>query len=343
MNVAIVTGATGQDGSFLIELLLDKGYTVIGLIRRSSSTNTNRISHLIGNPKFIIEEFDMADAMANNRILSKYGALGAQRIEVYNLAAQSHVATSFEQPYFTFQTNAVAVYGWLEAIRQSPYTDKIRYYQAGTSEMFGKVQETPQRETTAFYPRSPYGVAKLAAYWACRNYRESYGMFICNGILFNHESERRGENFVTRKITLGVGSGKCVELGNIDASRDWGHARDYVLGMWMMLQADTPDDYILATGQSHTIREFVNQVFIEMGVVHEWIGNSVFVCGREVVKVNPDLVRPCEVDILTGDYTKAREKLGWEPKISFEELVRIMVRSDIKCAGASSDPRLPLV
>lgn len=325
MQIGIITGVTGQDGSYLAELLLEKGYTVVGLVRRTSSKNTSRISHILDNPKFSLEEYDMTDAMSNNKIINKYTDFDC--IEIYNLAAQSHVQTSFDQPWYTFQVNACSVYGWLECIRQCSFSHKIKFYQAGTSEMFGKVQEIPQKETTQFYPRSPYGVSKVAAFWACKNYRESYGLFICNGILFNHESERRGENFVTRKITLGLGSGSCIPLGNLDAKRDWGHARDYVRGMWMMMQHEIADDYVLATGETHSIREFINEAVIDEPAAH-WIDDSLYIGFKHATRVDPKFLRPCEVELLVGDASKARDVLGWVPEVSFKELVKTMMLND---------------
>lgn len=330
-KLALITGVTGQDGSFMAEFLLEKEYTVIGLLRRTSSSNMSRIQH-IKNPKFSVQEFDMIDSMSNNSILNNCCEL-YDRVEIYNLAAQSHVQTSFDQPWATFQINANAVIGWLEAIRQSPFKNKIRFYQAGTSEMFGKVQETPQTEKTSFYPRSPYGVSKLAAHWACKNYRESYGVFACNGILFNHESERRGELFVTRKITIGLGDSSKypVCLGNLDAKRDWGYARDYVRVMWSMLQNETPDDYVISTGETRSIREFIDECLKCMGLQYEWRGDSVWSGEIEIIRgADPRYMRPCEVDVLIGDSSKAREKLQWVPETSFQNLVKIMMDYDTK-------------
>lgn len=328
MRLGIITGVTGQDGSYLAELLLQKGYKVIGLVRRTSLDNLGRLRN-ISNVNFELVETDMCDPMANNRILNSYQDY--ERIEIYNLAAQSHVQTSFEQPMYTFQVNTFGVLGWLEAIRQSPMKDKIRFYQAGTSEMFGKVQEIPQTEKTPFYPRSPYGVSKLSAYWLCKNYRESYGMFVTNGILFNHESERRGDNFVTQKIVKGllnyfVRGGPPIELGNLEAKRDWGYAPDYVEGMWMMMQADEADDFVLATGETWTVRDFINQCVEVGGWKTEWVGDTLMCDGKPVVVTSEKFLRPAEVDILIGDPSKAKEKLGWSPKTSFKELVRCMFR-----------------
>jgi GDPmannose 4,6-dehydratase len=330
-SVAIVTGITGQDGSYLAEFLLEKGYTVIGLKRRSSTNTMSRIDH-IQDPKFSVREYDLCDPLSNSSILSTLDNF--DRIEVYNLAAQSHVKTSFDQPWNTFQTNALAVYGWLEAIRQSPLKSKIRFYQAGTSEMFGKVQEIPQKETTPFYPRSPYGVSKLAAFWACKNYRESYGLFVCNGILFNHESERRGDLFVTQKIVNGLLAPRSewpIRLGNLDAKRDWGHAKDYVRSMWLMLQHDTPDDYVIATGETHSIREFIDEALKHIGLDYRWVGDSVYVDDLELFRgSDPEFMRPSEVDILVGDSSKARKVLGWKPEIDFKQLVKTMIDNHIK-------------
>lgn len=328
MKLALITGVTGQDGSFLAEFLLEKGYRVIGLLRRSSTPNTSRIKH-IKDQNFSTLEFDMTDPMSNNNILTHCSG-DFERIEIYNLAAQSHVQTSFSQPWVTFQINAVSVIGWLEAIRQSPWKDKIRFYQAGTSEMFGKVQEIPQTEKTPFYPRSPYGVSKLSAHWACKNYRESYNMFVCNGILFNHESERRGELFVTRKITMGL-KNPPVLLGNLDAKRDWGYAKDYVKAMWLMLQHDTPDDYVISTNETHSIRDFIDECVKHMNIECKWIGDSLWSGEKELVRGSvSEFMRPCEVDILIGDSSKAQKELGWIPETSFKNLVKIMVDYDSK-------------
>lgn len=326
-SVGVITGVTGQDGSYLAELLLSLGYYVIGLKRRSSTSNTSRIDH-IHDEKFTLREYDICDPMSNSALLNTLGEFDS--IEIYNLAAQSHVKTSFDQPWNTFQTNALSVYGWLEAIRQSPFRSRIRFYQAGTSEMYGKVQEIPQTENTPFYPMSPYGVAKLAAFWACKNYRESYGLFVSNGILFNHESERRGEMFVTRKIVRGLVHREFpIRLGNIDACRDWGHALDYVKAMWAILQTDTPDDFVIATGVTHSIRDFINEALKHMNIEYEWRGDSVWSNGTEIIKgSDPEFMRPSEVDILIGDASKAKKLLNWEPEISFSQLVKIMMTSE---------------
>ena len=346
VKIGLITGITGQDGSYLSELLLEKGYIVWGIIRRSSVFNTQRIDHLcfnkeIKDKKFILKYGDMTDSSCLLNILfqikEKYDNL--ERLEVYNLAAQSHVKVSFEMPEYTAQTDGLGTLRLLEAIRSSGYMDKIRYYQASTSEMFGKVQEVPQKETTPFYPRSPYGVAKLYAHWITKNYRESYDMFACSGILFNHESERRGETFVTRKITMTLadivsGKKERLVLGNIDSKRDWGHARDYIEGMYLMLQQDEPDDYVLATNEFHSVREFVEEAFKLKGFNIKWKGEGINEIGydedtgRELIFVAEKYFRPAEVDELLGDSSKAKEKLGWEPKIDFKSLVKIMVEYD---------------
>jgi len=347
IKVALITGITGQDGSYLSELLLEKGYIVWGIIRRASSFNTKRIDHLTFDSKyenkFFLKYGDMTDTSCMVSILRqiKENYNDLKRLEVYNLAAQSHVQVSFETPEYTAETDALGVLRLLEAIRSSGYSDKIRFYQASTSEMFGKVQEVPQKETTPFYPRSPYGVAKLYAHWIVKNYRESYNMFACSGILFNHESPRRGETFVTRKITIELGrichgkSDKLV-LGNLDAKRDWGHAKNYVEGMWLMLQQEKPDDYVLATNEMRSVREFVEKAFVLKGFNIKWKGEGIEEVGydantgRELVFVSEKYYRPCEVDELLGDPSKAKKELGWEQKVSFEELVKEMVENDCK-------------
>ncbi len=311
---AIITGITGQDGSFLAEFLLLKNYKVTGIVRRSSSNNLHRIEHLLKHPNMTIVEADLCDVLSMKNVIDRFNT-STDILEVYNLAAQSHVHTSFSQPSYTFQVNTLGVLGILEAIRTSGFSERIRFYQAGTSEMFGKVQEIPQNEDTPFYPRSPYGVAKVSAYWICKNYRESYNIFACNGILFNHESERRGEEFVTRKITIAAGKNKKVTLGNLESKRDWGYAKDYVEGMWLMLQQSEPDDYVLATGETHSIREFIEEV-------EKITGNKL------EYEIDKTLFRPAEVDILIGDSTKAREKLKWNPKTDFHHLVKLMVEHD---------------
>jgi GDPmannose 4,6-dehydratase len=337
---ALITGVTGQDGAYLAELLLAKGYRVWGVKRRSSSFNTARIDHLYqdvheGDPHFRMIYGDMTDATNLIRIVQEI-----QPDEIYNLAAQSHVQVSFETPEYTANADALGTLRLLEAIRLLKLEGKTRFYQASTSELYGKVQETPQRETTPFYPRSPYAAAKLYAYWITVNYREAYGMHASNGILFNHESPIRGETFVTRKITRAVAAIECglqeaLYLGNLDAKRDWGHARDYVEGMWRIVQQDTPDDYVLATGETHSVREFVELAFAEVGRTIAWRGKGVDevgideASGKTLVRIDPRYFRPTEVDQLLGDPSKAREKLGWQHRISFRELVKDMVESDL--------------
>jgi len=311
---------------------------VVGLIRRSSNINTGRISGILHHPNLSLIQADMGDSTSIMNVLLPLK--DAPRIEIYNLAAQSHVHSSFSQPEYTADVNGTGVLRVLEAIRQLGLTDKTRFYQASTSEMFGKVVETPQSETTPFYPRSPYGVAKLYGYWITKNYRESYGMFACNGILFNHESERRGEEFVTRKITKGIASvysdpNFTLEIGNMDAKRDWGHAEEYVYGMWLMLQQDVPDDFVLATGETHTVREFVELAFKSIGHSITWSGEGINEIGtdetgRVVIRMNPKFYRPAEVELLIGNPTKAKTILGWSPKITFEQLVNRMMVADSK-------------
>jgi GDPmannose 4,6-dehydratase len=341
-KIALITGITGQDGAYLAELLLGKGYTVHGVKRRSSLLNTDRIDHLyedphVDNRRFILHYGDMTDSVSLTRIIQQ-----VQPDEIYNLAAQSHVGVSFEEPEYTANSDALGTLRMLEAIRILGLERKARFYQAATSEMFGLVQETPQKETTPFYPRSPYGVAKLYAYWITVNYREAYGMFACNGILFNHESPVRGETFVTRKVTralsrIKLGLQDCLYLGNLDAKRDWGHARDYVEAMWLMLQQDQPEDFVVATGQQKSVRDFVSAAAIELGLKIKWKGagpdeRGFDTQGRCIVRVDPRYFRPTEVDTLLGDATKAREKLGWVPRVGFQELVAEMVREDLKSA-----------
>ena len=344
-KVALITGVTGQDGSFLAEFLIEKGYEVHGIIRRSSSFNTERIEHLyfeewVRDMKrgraLNLHYGDMTDSSSLIRIIQQ-----TQPDEIYNLAAQSHVKVSFDVPEYTAETDATGTLRLLEAVRILGLEKKTKIYQASTSELFGLVQETPQRETTPFYPRSPYGVAKLYGFWITKNYRESYGMFAVNGILFNHESERRGETFVTRKITLAAariaaGEQDKLYLGNLSALRDWGYARDYVECMWLMLQHGTPEDFVIATGEQHSVREFTERAFHEVGIDLRWEGEGVkergidIATGRVLVEVDPKYFRPAEVETLLGDPTKAKELLGWNPsKTSFEELVRIMVRHDV--------------
>lgn len=338
---ALITGVTGQDGAYLADLLLNKGYQVHGVKRRSSSFNTERVDHLYVDPHEAQTDFhmhygDLTDSTNLIRIIQD-----VQPDEIYNLAAQSHVAVSFETPEYTANADAVGALRILEAIRILRLEHKTRFYQASTSELYGKVKETPQTENTPFHPRSPYGVAKLYGYWITVNYREAYGMHASNGILFNHEGPTRGETFVTRKITRAVaaihhGRQEKLYLGNMDAKRDWGHASDYVEGMWRILQQDEPDDYVLATGEMHTVREFVELAFAETGVEIAWNGEGVEekgVCektGRELVAVDPRYYRPAEVELLLGDPSKAREKLGWQHTTSFTDLVKEMVASDLK-------------
>jgi len=340
-KVALLTGVTGQDGAYLAELLLNKGYTVHGLYRRSSLSNTGRIDHLLQDPhqkdtKFFLHYGDLTDSANIIRIIKEI-----EPDEIYNLGAQSHVQVSFEAPEYTANSDGLGVLRILEAIRILGLEDKSKFYQASTSELFGKVREVPQKETTPFYPRSPYSVAKLYAYWISINYREAYDMFTCNGILFNHESPLRGETFVTRKITIAVanikkGLQEKLYLGNLNAKRDWGFAGDYVEAMWLMLQQDEPDDYVVATGETHSVREFTELAFREAGIDLEWEGEGVNEIGRDMesgkvlVVVDPMFYRPTEVDLLIGDSSKAREKLGWKPKVSFEELVSMMVKNDLK-------------
>ena len=344
-KIALITGITGQDGSFLAEFLLDKGYEVHGIIRRSSSFNTGRIEHLyfdewvrdMKRRRLINLHYgDMTDSSSLIRIIQEL-----QPDEIYNLAAQSHVKVSFEVPEYTADTDAVGTLRLLEAVRMLGLGGRTRIYQASTSELFGKVQEIPQRETTPFYPRSPYGCAKLYGFWIPKNYRESYGMYAVNGILFNHESERRGETFVTRKITLAVariaaGLQDKLYLGNLNARRDWGYARDYVECMWLMLQQDRPDDFVIATGDDHSVRDFTDLAFRRAGITLRWEGEGVdekgidIATGRVLVEVDPKYFRPCEVEQLLGDPTKARTVLGWNPrKTTFEQLVNIMVDHDM--------------
>ena len=329
MSVALITGITGQDGSYLAELLLDKGYEVHGIVRRSSLINTHRIDHIYD--KLILHYGDLTDSTNIIGVIKK-----VEPDEIYNLGAQSHVKVSFETPEYTGNTDALGTLRILEAVRLLGMEDKVRIYQATTSELYGLVQEVPQRETTPFYPRSPYGVAKLYGYWIVKNYRESYGLHASSGILFNHESPRRGETFVTRKITRGlsrisVGEQDVLSLGNLDARRDWGHAKDFVEAMWLMLQQDNPDDYVIATGTQYSVRDFVEASAPYFGMKIEWMGEGMNEVGydwntkKPVIKVDPKYFRPAEVETLLGDATKAKEKLGWDPKISFKELVEDMV------------------
>jgi len=353
-KIALITGVTGQDGSYLAEFLLEKGYSVHGVKRRSSSFNTDRVDHIyedphIDNRRFILHYGDLTDSTNLIRIIQE-----VQPDEIYNLAAQSHVAVSFEEPEYTANADALGTLRILEAIRILGLGKKTRFYQASSSELYGLVQEIPQKETTPFYPRSPYAVAKLYAYWIAVNYREAYGIYACNGILFNHESPRRGETFVTRKITralarIKLGLQECLYLGNMNALRDWGHAKDYVEMQWLMLQQDAPEDFVIATGRQYSVRDFVNAAAGELGMEIRWQGEGVEEegvllpspaggrgAGAEgecvIVKVDPRYFRPTEVETLLGDPAKAKRKLGWEPRISFEELVQEMVREDLKIA-----------
>lgn len=341
MKTALVSGITGQDGSYLTELLLDKGYTVHGIIRRSSSFNTFRIDHLYNNPELLNKRLflhygDLTDSSNLNRLVEKI-----QPDEIFNLGAQSHVQVSFEVPEYTAEVDALGTLRFLDACKETGI--KTRFYQASSSELFGLAQEVPQNEKTPFYPRSPYAAAKIYAYWIVVNYREAYNMFACNGILFNHESERRGKTFVTRKISVAVakimtGQQEILLLGNMDAKRDWGYAPEFVEGMWRMLQADKPDDYVLATNESHTVREFVEEAFKVLGEDILWQGNDeaekgfLKSNGKQVIGIDPRYYRPTEVDFLLGDYSKAKQQLGWEPKVTFKQLVKIIVESDYQKA-----------
>ncbi len=330
MKTALITGITGQDGSYLAELLLEMGYMVHGIVRRASLINTARIDHIFDHERVKLHYGDLSDSANIVHILQK-----CQPDEIYNLAAQSHVKVSFEMPEYTGNVDGLGTLRILEAVRILGMEKKCRIYQASTSEMYGLVQESPQTETTPFYPRSPYGCAKVYSYWITKNYRESYGMYACTGILFNHESPRRGETFVTRKITRGlsrisVGEQKVLYLGNLDAKRDWGHAKDYVRAMWLMLQQDEPDDFVIATGKQYSVREFVERVAPYFGITIEWVGEGDDEIGMDkhtrktIIAVHPKYYRPAEVETLLGDATKAKEKLGWEPEISFDELIEDM-------------------
>ena len=363
MKKALITGITGQDGSYLAELLLDKGYEVHGIKRRASSINTERIDHLYQDQhskehnNFYLHYADLTDSSSLVSVIQR-----TEPDEIYNLAAQSHVAVSFEEPEYTANSDALGVLRILEAIRSLGLIDKTRFYQASTSELYGLVQQIPQSESTPFYPRSPYAAAKLYAYWITVNYREAYGIFACNGILFNHESERRGETFVTRKITralaqIALGNSESLFLGNLDAKRDWGHAKDYVLAMWMMLQVDTPQDFVIATGEQYSVREFVTRSASILGLILDWEGEGLnetakvsgfcdsanFVqkntqykqlLGQEIVKIDPRYFRPAEVNTLLGDPAKANKQLGWKPNISFDSLVEKMMESDYLAAAS---------
>lgn len=340
-KIAVLTGITGQDGSYLAELLIEKEYNVFGIMRRSSNINTLRIEHLFHHEKLFLRYGDLTDSIYFSNILNEIDAKfdNIEVIEIYNLAAMSHVKISFELPEYTANVDGLGVLRILESIRNFRLSEKCRFYQASTSELYGLVQEVPQCETTPFYPRSPYGVAKLYAFWICKNYREAYNMFITNGILFNHESPRRGHNFVTRKITRGLkmilsGERDKLVLGNIEAKRDWGHARDYVYGMWLMLQQDKADDYVLATNEYHSVREFVECSFKEKGIELVWKGEGINEVGydkntgKEYVFISEKYYRPTEVEELLGDASKAKSELGWAPKITFNELVKEMVAAE---------------
>jgi len=341
-KVAIITGITGQDGAYLAEFLLNKGYIVHGIKRRASLFNTARIDHLYRDPhldgvRFFLHHGDLTDSSNLTRIIQQ-----TQPDEIYNLAAQSHVAVSFESPEYTADVDGLGTLRMLEAIRILGLEKKTRFYQASTSELYGLVQETPQKETTPFYPRSPYAVAKLYAYWITVNYREAYGMYACNGILFNHESPIRGENFVTRKITRGLARIKlnlqdCLYLGNLNAKRDWGHAKDYVEMQWLMLQQEQPEDFVIASGVQHSVRDFINAAACELGIKIRWEGDGINekgydAAGKCIVAVDARYFRPTEVESLLGDATKAKEKLGWKTKIPFDDLVKEMVHEDLKSA-----------
>ena len=346
MKKALITGITGQDGSYLAELLLDKGYEVHGIIRRASTFNTQRIDHIYQDPheenvRLKLHYGDMTDSSNLSRLVEKINP-----DEIYNLAAQSHVGTSFEIPEYTTDVDAMGTLRLLDAIKEAEV--ECKFYQASTSELYGKVQEVPQTEETPFYPRSPYAAAKLYAYWIVKNYREAYNLFAVNGILFNHESPRRGKRFVTRKITRAVaritkGKQDKIYLGNMNAKRDWGYAKDYVKMMWMMLQHDTPEDYVIATGETHTVREFVEAAFSHVDVEIEWQGEGVDEkgidkdTGKVLVEVDPKYFRPTEVDLLIGDPSKAKEELGWVPEVKFKELVQLMVQSDLKAIEEHGD------
>jgi len=338
MKTALITGITGQDGSYLAELLLEKNYKVHGLIRRNSTSDgTDRINHLLKLPTITLHYGDMTDFACLAELIKE-----VQPDEIYNLAAQSHVKVSFSNALYTADANGLGTLRILETIKLLGMEKTTRFYQAATSEMFGEVQSIPQREDTPFYPRSPYGVAKLYAHWITKNYREAYGMFACSGILFNHESPRRGETFVTRKITktlAEIRNGKRIlplELGNLDAKRDWGHAKDYVEAMWLMLQQEEPEDFVIATGQQHTVREFVDAAFDYMGYSIEWVGEGLkevakdYGTGEVLVKINPEFYRPAEVESLVGDCTKAKEALGWKHNYSFTQLVEEMCKYDLE-------------
>ncbi len=341
MKKALITGITGQDGSYLAELLLEKGYEVHGIVRPSSSIRTARINHLFNNASIhdktlFLHHGDLTDTTNISSLIHDI-----EPDEVYNLAAQSHVRVSFDLPELTAETDALGTLTVLEAIRKQSLSNKTKFYQASTSELYGLVQETPQSETTPFYPRSPYGVAKLYSFWIIKNYREAYDMFACNGILFNHESERRGYNFVTRKITIGLAKIKLglqenLELGNLDAKRDWGYAKEYVEAMWLMLQQDVAEDFVIATGETHSVREFIEAACEELGIALKWEGSGVdevgidTKTGKTIITINPRYFRPSEVDLLLGNPAKAKEKLGWEAKTKFSDLAKLMTKADFE-------------
>tara|TARA_B110000259_G_C14016441_1_gene401481 strand:- start:1140 stop:2189 length:1050 start_codon:yes stop_codon:yes gene_type:complete len=341
MKKALITGITGQDGSYLAEFLLNKGYEVHGIKRRSSLINTHRIDHLYKDPhetnrKFILHHGDLTDSTSLIRIIQE-----VKPDEIYNLAAQSHVAVSFEEPEYTANSDALGALRILEAIRILKLEKKTKYYQASTSELYGAVRETPQNEKTPFYPRSPYGVAKLYAYWITVNYKEAYGIYACNGILFNHESPVRGETFVTRKITralarIKIGLQKNLYLGNLNALRDWGHAKDFVEAQWLMLQQKSPEDFVIATGKQYSVRDFINEASKNLDMQIEWRGKNLDEVGsydgKDIIKIDKRYFRPTEVETLLGDASKAKEKLNWAPKISFEQLVKEMIEEDLKSA-----------
>lgn len=338
-KVALITGITGQDGSYLAELLLNKGYQVHGMIRRSSSFNTARINHIFQDPhevdkKLVLHYGDLSDSSNINRLIEK-----TNPDEIYHVGAQSHVRVSFDIPEYTADVTGIGTLRILDAIKETGV--KSKFYQASSSEMFGLVQEVPQRETTPFYPRSPYGCAKVYAYWITVNYRESYGIFACNGILFNHESPRRGETFVTRKVTRGLsriklGLDDCIYVGNLEAKRDWGYAKDYVEAMWLMLQQDEARDYVIATGETHSVRELIEETAYNLDIKLEWSGEKLqevgidTASGKEIIRIDPHYFRPAEVDLLIGDYSKAKDELGWTPKTTFNELIKIMAEEDFK-------------
>ena len=345
MNIGLITGITGQDGSYLAELLLDKDYIVYGIIRRVSTINTKRIDHIYDNPHLKLYYGDLTDSCNINRIILKIlnengGKDNIAKFEIYNLAAQSHVKVSFELPEYTGNVDGLGTLRILEAVVSCGLKDKVRFYQASTSEMYGNIKETPKNETTPFYPRSPYGVAKLYAHWIVINYRESYNLFACNGILFNHESERRGKTFITRKITIAIGKilrgeQEYITIGNLYSKRDWGYAKDYVKAMWLMLQQEKPDDFVIATNEQHSVREFIELAFNVVGITIKWRGQNMDEVGYNsengqiLVKIDKKYFRPAEVDNLLGDYSKAKKILKWSPEINFNEMVKIMVENDL--------------